>query len=101
MTDSETLFWSGCCQVCGEPLREPHRWREYCSPKCRLVKLDFEECVELEFILNTSRWSGGAGWQTLEERMAEAVRQLSRSADPLAEVLIEIVEILDRDQDQW
>jgi hypothetical protein len=57
----------------------------------------FEEFATLKFILINSRCFGGAGFKTLEERMAEAIEKLSISADLLAEVLIEIVEIQNRD----
>ena len=64
-----------------------------------LVKMaDFEEFATLKFLLINSRWFGGAGFRTLEQRMEEAVRRLPTSWDPLAELLIEGLEIQDRDE---
>jgi hypothetical protein len=92
MADSETLFRKSCC-VCGEPLRETPRWRQCCSRACLLVRLDWETGTELRFILTNLRCFGGGGFRTLEERMSEAVRRLPIDEGPLAELLIEIVQI--------
>jgi hypothetical protein len=63
-----------------------------------MVMVEFEEFATLRFILINSRWSGGAGFRTLEERMEEAVRNLPISSELLALLLIEILEIHDRDE---
>jgi hypothetical protein len=99
-----TLFQRGCCHVCGKPLLRlvgARTWRSqhYCSRACRMVLLDFEEFTTLRFILLNSRWSGGAGFRTYEELMTEAVERLAESEDRLAELLIEIIEVLDRDRE--
>jgi hypothetical protein len=52
----------------------------------------------LKFLLINLRWFGGAGFRTLEQRMEEAVRRLPTSWDLLAELLIEVLEIQDRDE---
>lgn len=94
----ETLFRRGHCWACGDPLREPHKPRGYCSWQCRLDVADWEECTELRFLLTNMRAYGGNGFGTLEERMAEAVEQLPIDDGLLALLLIEILEILDRDE---
>jgi hypothetical protein len=52
----------------------------------------------LKFLLINSRWFGGAGFRTLEHRMEEAVRNLPISSELLADLLITILEIQDRDE---
>jgi hypothetical protein len=59
---------------------------------------DFEEFATLKFLLINSRWFGGGGFRTLEQRMEEAVRNLPIGSELLALLLIEILEILDRDE---
>ena len=59
-----------------------------------MVRSDCEDWTTLKFILLNSRWSGGNGFRTLEERMAEAVEQLPIGSELLALLLIEILEIL-------
>jgi hypothetical protein len=58
----------------------------------------FAESCELRFILLNARCFGGAGFRTLEERLAEAIEQLSISSESLALLLIEILSIQDRDE---
>lgn len=68
-----------------------------------MVMAGFEEFAtlqSLQFLLINLRWSGGAGFRTLEQRMEEAVRRLPISWDLLAKLLIEILEILDRTKHQ-
>jgi hypothetical protein len=60
--------------------------------------VDFEEFATLKFLLINSRWFGGAGFRTLEPRMEEAVRNLPISSELLADLLITILEIQDRDE---
>jgi hypothetical protein len=52
------------------------RYSHYCSRECMMVMVEFEEFTTLKFILINSRWSGGVGFRTLEEKMQEAVEQL-------------------------
>jgi hypothetical protein len=100
------IFRRGHCWVCGAPLlrvvgaSRAVPYARFCSRECLLVKLDWEEDLELRFHWLHSRWSGGPGFkeEPLEEylrsRMDEAMRRLPHSADVLAEVLIEILESL-------
>lgn len=37
-------------------------------------RADYEDWITLKFFIINSRWSGGAGFRTLEERLAEANR---------------------------
>ena len=46
----ETLFRRGCCQVCGELLRQPHRLRGYCSRHCLMVRVDYEDSDNAEIL---------------------------------------------------
>jgi hypothetical protein len=62
----------------------------------------FWELSTLHFITINSRWAGvptqeQALKEYLRERMWEAVRRLSATADVLAEVLIQIMEIQDEE----
>ncbi len=95
------VFKKGCCWVCGEPLFRLvgawPRYSHYCSRECRIKMVDFEEFATLKFLLINSRWFGGAGFRTLEQRMEEAVERLPIGSELLALLLIEIFEILDRD----
>jgi hypothetical protein len=94
-------FAKGHCWVFGAPLfRLVGAWTRYshsCSRECRKM-VDFEEFATLKFLLINSRWFGGAGFRTLEHRMEEAVRNLPISSDLLADLLITILEIQDRDE---
>jgi hypothetical protein len=63
-----------------------------------MKKVDFEEFATLKFLLINSRWFGGAGFRTLEQRMEEAVERLPIGSELLALLLIEILEIQDRDE---
>jgi hypothetical protein len=89
------VFKKGCCWVCGAPLSGAGT--RCCSRERRARMADFEEFAELRFILLNSRCFGGAGFRTFEEKMQEAVRQLSISADLLAQLLIELHEIQDQE----
>jgi hypothetical protein len=95
-----TLFKRGHCWVCGEPLLKlvgaQKRFSHCCSRYCRMMMADFEEFETLKFLLFNSRWLGGAGFRTLEQRMEEAVRNLPIGSELLALLLIELLEILDR-----
>jgi hypothetical protein len=96
------LFRKECCYVCGASLLKlvgaQIRYAHYCSRECLMVMLEFEEFTTLQFLLINLRWSGGTGFRTLEQRMEEAVRRLPISWDLLAKLLIEILEIQDRDE---
>jgi hypothetical protein len=63
-----------------------------------MVMAEFEEFTTLKFLLINSRWFGGPGLRTLEQRMEEAVRNLPISSELLALLLITILEIQDRDE---
>ena len=100
MTHQQSSFGekrSNCC-ACGKPLSSP-RGTRYCSRQCRMFWVSWVEFYKLRFILLNSRWAGGAesgrgspGY--LRQRMWDAVRRLSSSADLLGEVIVEIVEII-------
>jgi len=65
----------------------------------------FEEFSTLQFILVNARWAGAptqeqALREYLRDRMWDAVRRLSSSADVLGEVLIEIIEIQEEEASQ-
>lgn len=60
---------------------------------------EFEEFYTLKVILGSARWAGAPTQEQalrryLRYRMRGAVRRLSVNADVLAEVLIEIVEMM-------
>jgi hypothetical protein len=63
-----------------------------------MVMAEFEEFTTLKFLLINLRWSGGTGFRTLEQRMEEAVERLPIGSELLALLLIEILEIQDRDK---
>jgi hypothetical protein len=80
------LFEKRCC-ACGEPLLGSGT--RYCSRTCRTLMAAFEEFSTLQFILVNARWAGAptqeqALREYLRDRMWDAVRRLSSSADVLS-----------------
>jgi hypothetical protein len=75
-------------------------YSHYCSRACFMKMVEFEESTELRFISLNSRWLGGGGFRTLEERMEEALERLPISSELLAFLLIEMLRDFDRDEKQ-
>ena len=72
------------CRTCGELLSSSSG--RYCSRTCRMLMAAFEEFSTFHFIMINSRWAGAptqeqALKEYLLQRMQEAVRRLSKSAD--------------------
>jgi hypothetical protein len=68
----------------------------------RSMMAQYEEETELRFIHLNSRWSGGPGFETLEDylraALIEVVEKLPQSEAPLAKVLAEIVEEMEGEE---
>ena len=93
MDGKERILILKRCWVCGEAFMASKGTARCCSrPECRVLIAESHAIMMLQFLLHQMRWSGGEGFRTWEQWLQEAVEQLAVSSDPLAEVLIEIIE---------
>jgi hypothetical protein len=81
------------CWVCGMPYESIKAGSRCCrKPECRMAVWEIDTILVLRHLLDQSRWTGGPGFPTWEECVEEAVKRLPVSSEPLAEVLIELLE---------
>jgi hypothetical protein len=82
------------CEVCAETFIADRRSAPICSKKaCHAMIAEFEDFQTLQFMLNLSRWTGGKSQKQLrkeyyEWQLRDAMKELWRSAEPLALVVL-------------
>jgi hypothetical protein len=94
MEEPENVLYLQRCKVCGETFLGAGKC---CSRTCRMIWVADTDFSMLSLILANARWAGGYSQEEilaacLHLRLLDAVRRLPQSADPLAELLIEIAQ---------